>query len=123
MKIKQNAPQNLVLEDTPWLVGIGTIVFTLFLFGVGISGLISGQVKDGLGFIGVGAVFLGVAAYFVQRVQVILNAEDDTLTIRRSSYLRRSQITHRLQDVVCAELDITQSTDDGGFDTDDGDGD
>jgi len=105
VKVSQNTPQNLILTHIPWIYGLAAIFVILMLFILGISSLIGGQILQGFGLISAGVVCLIASAFLVQRVQIILNAVDNTLTIRRGSYARKSEIKSHLDDIVGAELD------------------
>ncbi len=105
MKMIRDTPDQLILEDTPWLLGIAMIGFILAFVGPGLFLVMSGEWM-GLFFAGVGGG-LGVMALavFVERIQLILDRQAGTLTIRRATVLRYVQEVLPLSDLVGAELE------------------
>ena len=107
MKVTRNTPQQLVVEDTPWLLGLFLAAFILLFVGVGIAITLSGEIF-GLIFVlaggGIGGLCLAV---MVERVQVILDRAADTLVIRRRSVFGYAEVRHALADLDRAILEET----------------
>lgn len=113
MKVTRNTPDQLILSDTPWLIGIMLIFFILVFTGAGIAITIS-ESWVGLIFAFFGGG-MGVMAFcvFVRRVQVILDRPANQLLIRRQSVFGYTSVEHALSDLSHAELDATTSRNKG----------
>lgn len=116
MKITRSTPEQLILADTPWLIGIMLALFILVFTGAGL-GMLSqcgDQFWPGLLFTLFGGG-LGAAAFcaFVRRVQVILDRPGGSIVIRRQSVFGYSEVEHRLADLSHAELEATTSRSEG----------
>ena len=109
MKVTRQTPDQLIISDTPWLIGIMLTLFILVFVGVGILSFADdpwfGLMFGGFGA-GLGAVCLAV---FVRRVQVILDRAADTLTIRRKSLFRYHSEQHQLSELSHAILEQTKA--------------
>ena len=105
MKVTRDTPDQLILEESPWLLGIGMVGFILAFVGPGLFLVMSGEWM-GLFFaaIGGGLGFMALAV-FVQRIQLIFDRGAGTLTIRRATILRYGQETFPLPDVLGVELE------------------
>ena len=107
MKVLQDTPDRLILDETPWFLALMLAGFILIFVGSGLF-IMSSELVFGLVFAvfggGLGAVVL---IALVERLQVIFDRKAGTVTIRRKSLLRYKQVTHALQDVSHAELETT----------------
>tara|TARA_R110002126_G_scaffold91397_1_gene217564 strand:- start:9 stop:527 length:519 start_codon:yes stop_codon:yes gene_type:complete len=107
MKVLQDSPDRLLLDETPWVLALMLTVFILIFAGSGLF-IMSAEPMFGLVFAvfggGIGAVVL---IALVQRLQIILDRAAGTVTIRRKSMLRYDQVVHALEDVSHAELETT----------------
>ncbi|MCB4457556.1 hypothetical protein [Leisingera sp. McT4-56] len=116
MKITRNTPEQLILSDTPWLIGIMLVLFILAFAGAGIGMLSQGGdlILPGLIFALVGGG-MGALAFclFVRRVQVILDRPGGSILIRRQSVFGYSRVEHRLADLSHAEVESTTSRSEG----------
>lgn len=116
MKITRNTPEQLILADTPWFIGIALILFILAFVGAGLGAASTGgeNLWFGLGFAALGGS-MGFAAFclFVRRVQVILDRPGGSIVIRRQSVFGYSQVEHRLADLSRAEVESTTSRSEG----------
>jgi hypothetical protein len=110
MKIVRNTPEQLIIEETPWVLGIMLVFFILAFVGPGLFLVTQGEVI-GLFFAAVGGG-LGVMGLvvFVQRVQVILDTTTDEVIVRRRSVLRYTQEVHPLSELAEAQLDTTRGS-------------
>ncbi|UWQ75023.1 hypothetical protein [Leisingera sp. M658] len=116
MKITRNTPEQLILADTPWLIGIMLVFFILSFAGAGL-----GMLSQGGDLIWPGLIFtlagggMGALAFclFVRRVQVILDRSGGSIVIRRQSVFGYSQAEHRLADLSHAEVESTTSRSEG----------
>ena len=110
MKILRNTPEQLIIEETPWVLGIMLVFFILAFVGPGLFLVTQGELI-GLFFAGVGG---GLGAMglivFVQRVQVILDTTTDEVIVRRRSVLRYDQVIHPLSQLAEAQLDMTRGS-------------
>ncbi|WP_433989881.1 hypothetical protein SuNHUV7_08600 (plasmid) [Pseudoseohaeicola sp. NH-UV-7] len=83
MKVIRNTSDHLILNDTPWLIGIMLAGFVFVFVAIGLL-VSTDNLLAGLGFGGAGALLGGLCfAVFVRRTQVILNASDNSLKLQR----------------------------------------
>lgn len=110
MRVIRNTPEQLILANRPWLIGVMLILFILVFVGSGLAMLLSGE-WAGLIFAGAGGGigFIAFAA-FVRRVQVILDRVDGTITLRRRSVFGYSQVEHELAHLREAVLEATTTS-------------
>ncbi|NSY39677.1 hypothetical protein [Leisingera sp. ANG59] len=117
MKITRNTPEQLILADTPWLIGIMLVFFILTFAATGL-----GMLSQGGDLIWPGLLCtlagggMGTLAFclFVRRVQVILDRPGGSIVIRRQSVFGYSQVEHRLADLSHAEVESTTSRSEDG---------
>jgi len=99
----------LIVDEVPWFVGIATFIFVMAFATPGVLlamqgdwvGLIIGALGAGLG--------LGAMAMFAERLQVILDAGAQTVTIRSRTIVRRRETVFPLGDVIRATGEVTIS--------------
>jgi len=85
MKVTRNTPQQLIIANSPWLIGLLLTGFILIFVAVGLF-LLSEGVWAGLVFaVFGGGIGFGAFAAFVRRVQLILDRPSDTITLRARS--------------------------------------
>ncbi len=113
MKVSRNTPDQLILSNTPWLMGIMLVVFILCFVGAGLFmateggegiffGIFFALVGGGLGF--------GAFCVFVRRVQVILDRRTNSIVIRRQSIFGYDTVEHDLSNLSHAEVETTTSS-------------
>ncbi|KAE9628983.1 hypothetical protein [Parasedimentitalea maritima] len=110
MKITRNTPQQLIIANKPWLIGIALILFILAFVGAGL--LVATEeplfgIPFGLFGGGIGAVCF---VAFVRRVQVIFDCASNLITIRKQSLYAYSEETHPLSQLNKAVLETTVSS-------------
>ncbi len=112
MKVTRNTPNQLILSDTPWFIGITLVFFILAFVGAGLFMISEGgeSILFGIFF----ALFgggMGVGAFcvFVRRVQVILDRNKDSILIRRQSVFGYDAVEHKLSNLSHAEIESTTS--------------
>lgn len=120
MKVTRNSPDQLILSNTPWFIGISLAVFILAFVGPGLFLMSEGG--EGIWFGLFFAVFgggMGVAAFcvFVRRVQIILDRDKNSVVIRRQSVFGYEAVEHDLSNLSHAELESTVSRSDKGTST------
>lgn len=110
MRVIRNTPEQLILANRPWLLGVMLILFILIFVGSGLAMILDGE-WPGLILAGLGGG-IGVIAFaaFVRRVQVILDRTAGTVTLRRRSVFGYSQVVHRLSHLREAVLEATASS-------------
>ncbi|MBE1285858.1 MAG: hypothetical protein GJ676_21270 [Rhodobacteraceae bacterium] len=113
MKVTRDTPDQLILADTPWLIGIMLILFILAFVAPGVAMMMSGTWEAF--FFALFGGGLGFAAFcvFVRRVQVILDRPKDSILIRRQSVFGYQAVEHRLSNLSHAEIEETTSRSDG----------
>ncbi|MEM7320828.1 MAG: hypothetical protein AAF408_17630, partial [Pseudomonadota bacterium] len=116
MKVTRNTPDQLILADIPWFIGIMLIIFILAFVGPGLMLASTGGENIIYGLIfafGGGGLGFGAFCVFVRRVQVVLDRPNDQITIRRQSVFGYQSVTHKLSDLDRAEVESTTSRRDG----------
>ncbi len=116
MKITRNTPNQLILADTPWFIGIMLVIFILAFVGPGILLMSTGGENIWFGLIfafGGGGLGFGAFCAFVRRVQIILDRDADRILIRRQSVFGYEALEHKLSNLSHAELESTTSTREG----------
>ena len=108
MKVKTNTPDLLIAGETPWFMAIMLLFFTLTFAAIGLLTLT--QHWAGLIFlIGGGGLGIGAMGVFVERLQLILDARAETLTLRSRTMFRYAETVFPLQDVLRAETETGRS--------------
>ncbi|MEO1109047.1 MAG: hypothetical protein AAFX90_14125 [Pseudomonadota bacterium] len=108
MKITRNTPDQLILSNSPWLIGIMLILFTLCFVGVGLFKVSEGREAVWAGILFAlfgGGLGLGAFCVFVRRVQVILDRGSNSILIRRQSVFGYDIVEHELSDLSHAEVE------------------
>ncbi|WP_120502365.1 hypothetical protein [Roseovarius sp. EL26] len=109
MKIKYDTPDLLIAGETPWFIAIMLLFFTLVFVGIGML-VVSEGIWAGLIFVVVGGgLGLGAMGVFVERLQVILDAQADTLTMRSRTLFQYKEDVIPLNDVVRAGTESSLS--------------
>ena len=109
MRVARNTATSLILDETPWLVGLGIVFGWLVFFGIGMFVLFAG-ILAGLIFIAFSFVF-GIAFYlFVRRVQIVFQRNENWVEIRRQSLNGYEKIRYDLDEIEKAIVEA--STDD-----------
>ena len=110
MKITHNTPDLLIIDNTPWLVGILLAGMILMPVGFGINALFSGDIQTGLLVLilggGFGALFFAV---FVRRNQLVLDRRDNRVEMRRRTLFRQTSIRHDLRHLRRAIVQTSRS--------------
>jgi hypothetical protein len=100
MKITLDTPDQLVIDDTPWIFGLILIGAMLVTVGIGLSLISNGEVAGGLGT-GIGATaFIGLFfAIFVRRNQLVADRSRDLLELRRRTVFGKNVRRYDLHDL------------------------
>lgn len=120
MKVTRNTPNQLILSDTPWFIGITLVLFILIFVGLGLFLMTEGgeAILFGLIFaLGGGGLGFGAFCAFVRRVQVILDRDKDSIVIRRHSVFGYDAVEHMLSNLSHAEIESTISRSNKGSST------
>ncbi|MFT7593134.1 MAG: hypothetical protein ACI8R4_000446 [Paracoccaceae bacterium] len=110
MKVTRNTPDQLIVADTPWLIGLMMIFFIMVFVGAGMAMVLSGDMLGLLFIIVGGGLGIGAFAAFVRRVQVILDRPTDSITIRARTLFGYSEVRHKLSSLSRAVLQSTTSS-------------
>ncbi|MGX0876440.1 hypothetical protein ACSSV4_001117 [Roseovarius sp. MBR-154] len=116
MKITRTTPDLLIAEETPWFIAVMLSLGLLLFVGVGL--LVSSQSLIGafvMGGIGGGMCFAAICI-FVERLQIILDAQAGTATLRARTILRQREEVLPLSDVLRATGETTLSGSNAGID-------
>lgn len=113
MRITQNTPTQLVVEDRPWLVAVMISLFVLIFFGVGLSMVLAAE-RYGFIFI-FGAFGPGALSFwaFVRRSQAVFHAETNSLELRERSILGYKSVRHTITEIHHAEIETSHTGDNG----------
>jgi hypothetical protein len=114
MKVTRNTPDQLIIADTPWLIGIMLVVFVLTFVAVGVFLISEGTWAGLLFIIAGGGLGFGAFAVFVRRVQLIFDRPLQTITQRNRSLFGYSEVRHELPNLSHAILE-TSTTSKGGL--------
>ncbi|PCH75254.1 MAG: hypothetical protein COC12_01470 [Rhodobacteraceae bacterium] len=107
MKVTRDTPDQLIIANSPWLIGLMLIIFILIFVGAGLL-VMTEEFWIGLLFAGFGGgIGLGAFVAFVSRVQLILDRPTNSVTLRARSLFGFSEVRHALSDLTRAELDST----------------
>ncbi|WP_170419085.1 hypothetical protein [Ruegeria atlantica] len=112
MKVTRNTPDQLILANAPWFIGVTLVFFILGFVGAGLFMATEGG--EGILFGIFFALFgggLGIGAFcaFVRRVQVILDRKSNSILIRRQSVFGYDTVEHELSNLSHAEVETTTS--------------
>ncbi|NDR57343.1 hypothetical protein [Aliiruegeria sabulilitoris] len=109
MKIMRNTSQQLVLESTPWILAIVASVFMLAFVAAGLRMVFAGNMT-GL-FISLFGGGLGVACLviYVERLQVILDRDSETVHVRRRTLTNHEEDRLHLGDLLGAVVESSYS--------------
>ena len=110
MKVTRNTPDQLIVADVPWLIGLMLILFIMVFVGAGLALVLDGELFGLLFVLGGGGIGLVAFAAFVRRVQVILDRPTDSITIRSRTLFGYSQVQHQLSNLSRAVLESTMSS-------------
>jgi hypothetical protein len=116
MRITRDTPEQLIIANTPWLIGIMLILFILVFIGAGLL-VASGEQGDlwfGVLFGSLGGG-IGIVAFcaFVRRVQIIFDRVAGKIFIRRQSVFGYSSEDHPLDQLSHVEIEQTTTLRDG----------
>ena len=107
MKVTRQTDRQLIVEDTPWFIAIMMVVFILAFVGPGILMMMDGVWQGAFFALAGGGMGVAGLAVFVRRVQVILDRDTGTVTMRERSLFGYRQVVHRLSNLDHARLDRT----------------
>jgi hypothetical protein len=109
MKLIEETPARLVVEDRPWIIGTALTLGILLCLALAM-GLFRESGWLTLGF-GLASLLLAVLfVVFVRRVIVIFDRDAQALVIRTRSLTGDSETTLALADVTGAEVETSRST-------------
>ncbi len=109
MKLIEETPARLVVEDRPWIIGTALTLGILLCLALAM-GLYRESGWLTLGF-GLASLLLAVLfVVFVRRVIVIFDRDAQALVIRTRSLTGDSETTLALADVTGAEVETSRST-------------
>jgi hypothetical protein len=99
MKVTRNTPDQLIIENNPWLFGILLALIAFVFTCMGLLILASGAIFPGIAFLVVGLLITSVGTFvFIRRVQVIFDRPNNLLEIRRKSVSGMDVVKHELSD-------------------------
>ncbi|CAD0186391.1 hypothetical protein RUESEDTHA_03299 [Ruegeria sp. THAF57] len=117
MKVTRNTPNQLILSNRPWLIGVMLVFFILCFVGAGLTMISEGNWSGILVALFGGGMGFGAFCIFVRRVQVILDRSTDSILIRRQSIFGYETVRHVLSNLSHAEVETTTSNGNNGSST------
>ncbi|NOD32472.1 hypothetical protein [Ruegeria atlantica] len=120
MKVTRDTPNQLIIANTPWFIGITLVISILAFVGPGIFLMSTGGEGIWFGLIfalGGGGLGFGAFCAFVRRVQIILDRHKDSILIRRQSVFGYEAVEHKLSNLSHAEIESTTSRGKNGTST------
>ncbi len=112
MKVTHNTPDLLIASEIPWFISMMLLFFILVFVGLGLFLLT--EHWAGLIFIfGGGGLGLGAMSVFSERLQLIMDANAGTMTMRSRRIFGRDEIITPLEDVIRAGTETSLSNADG----------
>ncbi|MEP2028350.1 MAG: hypothetical protein ABJI96_06535 [Paracoccaceae bacterium] len=105
MRVARNTPEQLIISDTPWFMGIMLALFIFIFVAIGLL-LILHDPLFGFFWMSFGAS-IGIAAFalLVRRTQVILDGPSNSIKFRNQSVFRYQSIEHQLDELGHAVLE------------------
>jgi len=113
MKVTRNIPEQLVIENRPWILALALVAGGLLFFGVGLSIFLGGEAL-GLLFMALSIVPFAMLFVFARRVQVLFLKPQGKLVFRRRNLLGSTVVEHDLNEVSEAIVQTSQGNGDGG---------
>jgi hypothetical protein len=111
MRVVENSPDRLVIEDNPVLLGAFLAILILFFAAVALWTIGSAPLVAFAAL--TGAALMGVAfAAFVRRVFVAFDRAAGAVVIRTASIRRQTEVQLPLTDIAQAVVEVTTSLDD-----------
>ncbi len=115
MKITRDTPDQLILENKPWVIGALMIFMFVVFTGAGLMAIASGEILFGALFALLGGgVSAGCFAAFVRRTMVIFDRPGGTINLRRKGVFGMTDVTHELRHLDRAVVQTSHSTDSDG---------
>ena len=113
MKVTNDTPDLLIVDDKPVLLGIALILFILVFAGIGLGVTLSGEWLGLVFSLVGGGLGLGAFAVFVRRVQVVFHRPEGYVEFRRRNLFGGRSERFALGDVARAEIEESRSTENG----------
>lgn len=110
MKVTRNTPNQLIIEERPWIAGAALVIMMLVMLGIGLDMILSGN-PFGLLVMAAMVIPLLFIFIFVRRVQVVFHRPEGWVEIRRQNIHRRSTVRHSLSEISSASVDTSHSGD------------
>lgn len=107
MDITRNTPDQLIIDDTPWLLGAVVIGVILTFASSGVSLILNGVWAGLVLIVVICCVGLAIFAAFIRRVQLILDRPAGTITLRTKTLFGLTEMIHDLPDLSRATLEVT----------------
>jgi hypothetical protein len=110
MKVTRDTPDQLILANTPWLLGGGLIFFIMAFVAPGLLIMYDGVWQGAIFALAGGGMGFIAFAVFVRRTQLILDLPSDSVTMRWRTVFGFKEVRHTLSNLARAELESTQSS-------------
>ena len=111
MKVTDETPEQLILENNPIWLALFVSIFGLVFFAIGLANL-SADLTLGLAFMAGGlGIGIGFNMIFVRRTQLILDRPGNYVELRRRSWLGYSRMTWELRYLDRAIVETSHSGD------------
>lgn len=110
MKVTRDTPDQLILANTPWLLGCALVLFTMAFVGPGLLIMYDGVWQGAIFAIAGGGMGCIAFAAFVRRTQLILDRSNDSVTLRWRSVFGYKEVRHTLSNLARADLESTRGS-------------
>lgn len=114
MKVIRKTPNQLIVEERPWVIGILLVIAMLVPIGIGLAMLFDGAWL-GLMVVLSAAFPLLFIFIFVRRVQVVFHRSEGWVEIRRQTLRDQTAVRHELSEIERASVQSSSTSD--GADT------
>lgn len=104
MKITRDTPEQLIVEDRPWLIAAFILALTLGLLAICLPDALQGKLPAQVGAGLCAALGLFLLALFVRRAQVIFHRPENYVQMRHRSVFGQVNVRHTLTEVDRAVL-------------------
>lgn len=106
MKVARNTPEQLILDEKPWVAAVGISALFLVFTGIAVASVLEGEPSGLVALLGSGMA--GIAFWaFVRRTQLILLRPDGEMILRRRWLNGYSEDRYRLEALQGAEVETT----------------
>lgn len=110
MKIVRNTPEQLIIRNAPWVIGIVLALGILALSAASLYGIAQRDYKFAAIMFACGPIFVGLFfAIFVRRDDLVLDRSRDLIELRHATVRGRHKVRHDLRNLEQAVIQTHDS--------------